>query len=279
MKKIRIYAFILLFIYFVIIYPLVISLTGKITTNFIFVIISSLIPMLFLVNILIKSGIFTYVISKNVILKETLLILLSLLLGLPSNLIILDKLYKNNYISSYKKNLLSSCFGSFSLSYLCYFFLFNAHSNCDYKLFITLLLSEFLVYFFFLPFENNSIKSTYMCLNKEAINVSIKDTVKTLIFIYFSSLFMNLIFAPLSFLYSKNPYFMMLIEFSYAGSFVKTFNFPYRNLMLLIISSLNSISSHFQARYLSSSFSFYFYIKKRTFVLLLNMILFFVFFF
>ncbi len=275
MKKLLLLVFLIFSIYCIVFYAQVISLTKQITLNFILNIIPSLLPLLFLTNMLINTKLFFRIININKVFKELSLIIITLLLGAPACILFLNKLEQESIISHQKKCSLASSFGTFSFSYLCFLFVFEKN---NYAFLCLLLISELIVYLFFSSKEIYERKEVKLILQKKAIMNSINETIKTLTFIYFSTLFMNLLFINSQKAYETMPHLIMLFEFSYAGKMAKDFTINYQNEILLLIASLGAISIWLQLYYLDAKYPLFMHIKRRTYVALLSMLFLFVFF-
>ena len=102
MKKIIVIYLIVLTLLSIFLYKNVISLTSDLFHNFLNNIIPSLLPLVFLLNLLIEFNVFEKILVKNNFLKEFSLILICILLGAPANMIILQKLEEKSLITKEK---------------------------------------------------------------------------------------------------------------------------------------------------------------------------------
>lgn len=273
MKKIVIFFLVVFFAFCVLLYPNVIKLTKSFTDNFIHNIIPALLPLIFLINILEKCNILSFFLTKNSFLNNLVLIIISILLGAPANLILFNKLEKKDLISNKQKNLLVATFSSFSFSYLC--FLFSENIN----MILLVLASEIFVYSCFYKKERINRKHIKIIIARNCFQTAIEDTLKTLAFIYFTTLSMNFLFVFNLSVYDSFSPIIMMFEFSFSGTFVKNLMLDNKNLIFLIIASLNSLSVYFQLFYFSQKYDLLSHIKKRTYIGILTVFLYFVFVF
>lgn len=259
-------------IYILFFYQNAIILTRELFINYLNNVIPSLLSILFLMNLLLNSKI-QYFLFKNKVIKELLLIFISVLLGAPASLIMLNKLTKENIISVQKRNTLLSSFSSFSFSFLCY--LFNGH----YLYLLILLISEIFIYLCLFKNEQNAFQICNFALNDITINKTIKDTSYTLIFIFISSLMMNLIFVFNLNAYNLFAPLIMFFEFSYPASYVLELSISYKYIFLLLCSSLTSISIFLQIYYYDKNYDLFYHLRKRVCVGIFSFLLVMIFFF
>ncbi len=277
MKKIIVIYLIVLTLLSIFLYKNVISLTSDLFHNFLNNIIPSLLPLVFLLNLLIEFNVFEKILVKNNFLKEFSLILICILLGAPANMIILQKLEEKSLITKEKKYQLVSSFATFSFSYLCYLFIYGNKKN-NYFIMLIILTVELFNYLINIKIENTNIVPQKLNVSKSSFQKSMIISLKTLMFIFFTTLLMNMVFIFNLNVYKKLPYLIMPYEFSYAGTYVKNLSFNYKSLVLLIITSMSSISIFLQLIYVDKNYNLLNHLKKRTLIAIVSIGLFFIFF-
>ena len=230
--------------------------------------IVSLFPFIVFTNLVLKSkiiiSIHKWLLNKNkLIIFDIFIIILTILIGVPGNINLINNLIKSNVISKAKGNQLIYCFGGISFSFIYLVILQN--NNLKYLLIILLIFSEILCYYL-------SKKDNYSLINITYINYDfslIKQTGYSLFSVLFSLLFFSLFNYPFSFISSPYSYLLNgLIEFSYNSILLSEINTNLSNLLLIFLLSFSSLSLITQIKANYQELDVFKYIKKRAFIAL-----------
>ena len=230
--------------------------------------------MIFLSTLLIKGGFFSYLINKFKKIKTPLIIFLTIILGAPSSLILLNDIEQQNIINKNEKELLFTCFGGISFS-----FLISLYSNSSIKhLFIIIYYTgELLIYLFFKNRNNRKITIKPIAFKKSSIRESIIQTLLSICSILFFSLCFNYLFAYSNKAFTYYSFLTMFLEFSYSSYICISSSFIYKDILIMLILSFTSLSLYFQIYYFDSSYDLINHIKKRWLISTINSILLFIF--
>lgn len=276
MKKLIAFLYTIFFFLCLLNYSNITYISKNIISNFINVVIPSLLPLIILNNLFIRSGCFLSLIKRFPLLKEPLIILISILLGAPSLINFLNDLEKQKIITNSGKEIFISSFGGISFAFI-YLISVSITSLYKYAFLFFYYLGEIILYLIYkdknMFYQTISFKTS---LNKKIYIDSIKTSILQVLIILVSSLLFNYLFMFNINVYHKLPILCSFIEFSYSSLLAINIT-NYSNLMLMLILSFTSLSIYFQIYYLSSSYDLYTHIKKRWFIATINTCLFFIF--
>lgn len=227
----------------------------------------SLFPFILFTNILLSSNclidVHSFLSKRNLnFLFEYIIILLTILIGIPGNISFLNYLSDSKIISKSEKRNLINCFGGISFPFI---YLVILQENTKKFLLISLLIViELIIYFL------NKEKSKKESIDYKIIQISpINKTGYSLFLILFSLLFFSLFTIPLNYVPSPfNFFFKSLIEFSYNMTFLSKINTHLSNFLLSITLSFSSLSLIFQVKLIDINFKIIDYLKKRAIITL-----------
>lgn len=233
----------------------------------------SLLPFIFFTNLFLKTNILIDIhkfCTKNKLLFffNFTIILLTILIGIPSNINLLAYLEKSGMITQKQKSNLINCLGGISFPFM--FLVILKNNPIKYLIIFIILGVEIFLYFY----SNNKSELKEVKYTPYRVNL-IESIIKSLTTILTSLI----IFSSFNFLFAKfdTPFSLFirgLIEFSYNSILLANIEAKSANLFLLIILSFTSLSLIFQIKLLDSNFNISEYIKKRAIIALLSSLFF-----
>lgn len=229
--------------------------------------IISLFPFILFTNLVLKSNViidihrfFTKIHCQ--FLFEILVIILTILIGIPGNIGLLNYLEDSNIISNDEKQTYINYFGGISFPFI---YLVILH-ECTKKIIIIalLIIVETTIYYL------SRTKRNYLNARYKTTNISlINKTCYSLLIVLFFLLTFSILSIPFdSLMYPYNYFFKSLIEFSYNLIVLSKINSFLSNLLVAITISFTSLSLIGQIKAIDSSFNIFDYIKKRALVAL-----------
>ena len=267
MKKLMPLLFLILFIYLFLFNNQITSQLKIVNNLFLQTYIVSLFPFILFTNLVLKSNVIIdihrFLTKKHCqFLFEILVIILTVLIGIPGNISLLNYLKDSNIISNDEKQTYINYFGGISFPFI-YLVILN---ECTKKIIIItlLIIVETTIYYL------NRTKRNYLTPCYKPTNISlIKKTSYSLLVVLFFLLTFSMLAIPFSSIsYPYNYFFKSLIEFSYNLIILSKINSFLSNILIAITISFTSLSLIGQIKTIDSSFNIFEYIKKRAVVAL-----------
>ncbi len=262
MKKLIPLLFLILFIYlFLFNNQIIVQL--KIVNNLYFqTYIISLFPFILFTNLVLKSNIIIdihrFLIKRNLFfLFDVFIIILTILIGIPGNIGLLNYLKDSNIISNEEKQTYINCFGGISFPFIYLVIL----RECTKKIIIISILIAVETTIYFLNHPNKD----YLEFDYKPTKISlINKTGNSLFVILFFLLTFSLFTIPFDLIsYPYNYFFKSLIEFSYNLIILSKINSFLSNILVAATISFTSLSLIGQIKAMDLSFNIFKYIKKR----------------
>ncbi len=267
MKKLMPLLFLIIFIYLLLFNNQITSQLKIVNNLFFQTYIVSLFPFILFTNLVLKSNVIIdihrFLTKKHCqFLFEILVIILTILIGIPGNISLLNYLNDSNIISSDEKQTYINYFGGISFPFI---YLVILH-ECTKKIIIIslLIVVETTIYYL------NRAKRNYLNARYKPTNISlINKTSYSLLVVLFFLLTFSILTLPLnSISYPYNYFFKSLIEFSYNLIVLSKIDSFFSNILIAITISFTSLSLIGQIKAIDSSFNIFEYIKKRALIAL-----------
>lgn len=267
MKKLIPLLFLILFIYLFSFNNQIIAQLRIVNNLYFQTYIVSLFPFILFTNLVLKSNIIIdihrFLIKRNCrFLFDVFVIILTILIGIPGNIGLLNYLKDSNIISSEEKQTYINYFGGISFPFIYLVIL----SECTKKIIIIslLIIVETTIYYL------NHPKRKYLDINYKPTKRSlINKTSYSLLVVLFFLLTFSILTLPFnSISYPYNYFFKSLIEFSYNLIVLSKINSFLSNILVATTISFTSLSLIGQIKAMDSSFNIFEYIKKRALIAL-----------
>ena len=268
MKKI-IGCFLLLYLIYLFIFNKEVTFYLSNISNIFFIkYIASLFPFILITNLFLKSNILIDIhkllISKKLnFIFDIFIIILTILIGVPGNINLLNYLNKTNIISKKKYDNLLSSFGGISFPFI-YLVILIDH-QIKYPFIILLIIIQSTLFLL------SSKKEEHRSINYFPYKLDIiKQSLFSLGVILFYLLTLSSIYLIFNYLpIPYNYFFNGLIEFSINSINLSNINSLISTMLLCFLLSFTSLSLILQIKSLSLDFNIKNYIKKRAIIALL----------